>query len=218
MLIHIFRKANKTEDPNGFYSSTTYTTRLLDYFKERTPEDKEKPFFAYYPFTAPHWPLQCTKAKRDKYKGRYDSGPFELRKERLAALKKLGIIDKDVVPHEVVPLQGYEWDTFDDDRKKLSARAMECYAGMVEMIDDNVGRVLEYLKETGEYDNTCIVFMSDNGAEGAAVEAYREQLSHCIVSFPLVMSSVHQHRLTVTDLYDSGNQREGKECDIESLR
>lgn len=57
---------NKVEDPNGFYSSNFYASRLIDYFKGRSPEDKTKPFFAFLPFTAPHWPLQCSKAQRDK--------------------------------------------------------------------------------------------------------------------------------------------------------
>lgn len=49
---------NKTEDPNGFYSSDTYTNRLIDYLKERTDEEKSKPFFSFLPFTAPHWPVR----------------------------------------------------------------------------------------------------------------------------------------------------------------
>lgn len=82
----------------------------------------------------------------------------------------MGIIDESVVPHQVeTATQGVgEWDEFTPEEKKLSSRAMEAYAGMVDSIDENVGKVLEYLKKTGEYDNTMIVFMSDNGAEGAA--------------------------------------------------
>ena len=62
----LVRQPNKTEDPGGFYSTNSYTSRLLDYLKERNSEPGEKPFFAFLPFTAPHWPLQCTKAQRDK--------------------------------------------------------------------------------------------------------------------------------------------------------
>lgn len=70
-----------------------------------------------------------------------------------------------------VGVQGYEWSSMTADAKARSARAMEVYAAMVEMVDDNVGRVLEYLKETSELDNTFVLFMSDNGAEGASIEA-----------------------------------------------
>lgn len=61
-----------------------------------------------------------------------------------------------------------EWDDFTAEERKLSSRAMEAYAGMVDSMDSCVGRVIDYLKSTGEYDNTFVVFMSDNGAEGAA--------------------------------------------------
>ncbi|CAF3488191.1 unnamed protein product [Fusarium graminearum] len=164
---------NKTEDPNGFYSTDAYTDNLIQYFEERTEQDKEKPFFAYLPYTAPHWPLQCSKAQRDKYKGIYDDGPYALRERRLKKLVDLGIIDKSVVPHQVeTDTMGVgEWDDLSPEEKKLSSRAMEAYAGMVDSIDVNIGKVVDYLKSTGEYDNTFIVFMSDNGAEGAAMEA-----------------------------------------------
>jgi arylsulfatase len=85
-------------------------------------------------------------------------------------LIQLGIINESVVPHMVeTRSQGVgEWEELTPEEKKLSSRAMEAYAGMVDSIDVNVGRVVDYLKKTGEYDNTMIVFMSDNGAEGAA--------------------------------------------------
>lgn len=100
----------------------------------------------------------------------YDDGPYALRERRLRRLAELGIIDKSVIPHKVeTTTQGVgEWDDLSPQEKKLSSRAMEAYAGMVDSIDVNIGRVVEYLKRTGEYDNTFIVFMSDNGAEGAA--------------------------------------------------
>ena len=105
-----------------------------------------------------------------RYKGVYDDGPYALRERRLKKLVELGIIDEDIVPHKVetgeVGAEG--WDSLSPEEKKQSIRAMETYAGMVDSIDINVGKVIEYLKTTGEYHNTFIVFMSDNGAEGAA--------------------------------------------------
>lgn len=100
----------------------------------------------------------------------YDDGPYALRERRLKKLVELGIISASVVPHAVeTDTQGVqEWDEFSSEEKKLSSRTMEAYAGMVDSIDVNIGKVVEYLKSTGEYDNTFIVFMSDNGAEGAA--------------------------------------------------
>ncbi|KIW39026.1 uncharacterized protein PV06_08843 [Exophiala oligosperma] len=164
---------NKTEDPEGFYSTDSYTNQLLQYFEGRSENDKSKPFFAFLPYTAPHWPLQCSKAQRDKYEGEYKDGPYALRERRLKKLAEMGIIDKSVIPHEVeTSTVGVgEWDDLTPEEKKLSSRAMQAYAGMVDSIDVNVGKVVDYLKKTGEYDNTFIVFMSDNGAEGAACTA-----------------------------------------------
>ncbi|EXJ69786.1 uncharacterized protein A1O5_06857 [Cladophialophora psammophila CBS 110553] len=164
---------NKTEDPEGFYSTNYYTNRLINFLETRSEVEASKPFFAFLPYTAPHWPLQCPKAQRDKYAGMYDDGPHALRGRRLRKLAEMGIIDKSVVPHKVeTTTQGVgEWDDLTPEEKKLSSRAMEAYAGMVDSIDVNVGEVIDYLKKTGEYDNTFIVFMSDNGAEGAALEA-----------------------------------------------
>ena len=59
------------EYKKGFYSSTTYTDTLIDYLEDRPTEDKDKPFFAFLPFAVPHWPLQCSKEDREKYKVRY---------------------------------------------------------------------------------------------------------------------------------------------------
>jgi arylsulfatase len=140
--------------------------------KDRSPENNKKPFFAYLPFLAPHWPLQCPDADRDRYEGVYDDGPEALRSRRLQRMKDLGIIGQDVTPHEVVAgPTNLEWESMTPRERKLSARAMQCYAGMVDCIDQNVGRVIQYLKQSGEFENTVIVFQSDNGAEGADIEA-----------------------------------------------
>ncbi|MGD1111465.1 MAG: sulfatase-like hydrolase/transferase, partial [Mycobacterium sp.] len=91
--------------------------------------------------------------------------------ERLAALKRLGLCPPDVVPHPVVADSAPEWADMTADERAISARTMEVYAGMVDRMDWNIGRVIDYLADTGELDNTVVIFMSDNGAEGAIVEA-----------------------------------------------
>jgi arylsulfatase A-like enzyme len=158
---------------DDFYSSDYYTDTLLRYFREREadPKDRDRPFFAYLPFQAPHWPLQAPDESIATYRGRYDGGPDELREERLAALKRLGLCPPDVVPHPVVAHDAPEWADMTPDERALSARCMEVYAGMVDRMDWNVGRVIDYLAETGELDDTVVIFLSDNGAEGAIVEA-----------------------------------------------
>ncbi|EXJ80886.1 arylsulfatase [Capronia epimyces CBS 606.96] len=159
--------------PEDFYSSKTFTDRLLGFFQERSPKQKDQPFFAFLPFTAPHWPLQAPRKTIEKYKGRYDTGPERLREQRLASLIDLGLVPKDVEP---APITGalhidQEWEAKSPEERERSARNMEVYAAMVDEIDQNVARVVSYLESTDELDNTFILFMSDNGAEGVLLEA-----------------------------------------------
>lgn len=154
--------------PEDFYSSDAFGDKLLQYLKER---DQSRPFFAYLPFSAPHWPLQAPKEIVDKYRGRYDQGPAVLREERLNKLKELGLIERNVEPHPVLALTA-EWERLSPEDRAISARSMEVYAAMVERLDWNIGRVVNYLRDQGQLDNTFILFLSDNGAEGALLEAF----------------------------------------------
>lgn len=160
-----------------FYSSESYTTKLLQYFDERDQIQKDKPFFAYLPFSAPHWPLQAPEEDCQDYRGVYDEGPDVLRQKRLARLEELGLMPADTKAHDVITLPldrplTRPWDTLTGAEKKFSSRTMETFAAMVQNMDRNIGRVLDYLRSTGEYENTMILFMSDNGAEGLLMEAY----------------------------------------------
>jgi len=170
--------------PEDFYSSDSYADKLMTYLDNRSAEEMEQPFFAYLPFSAPHWPLQAPKDVCDKYRGVYDQGPEHLRQQRLARLKELGMVDKDVTPHPVVITDGKpeSWADLPEEVRQSSSRAMEVYAGMVDRMDWNIGRVVDHLKATGEYDNTFVLFMSDNGAEGASYEA-----------MPIVGDSIMEH-------------------------
>jgi arylsulfatase A-like enzyme len=154
--------------PENFYSSDYFTDKLLDYLGQRTDA---RPFFAYLPFSAPHWPLQAPGELIAKYRGRYDAGPEALRQERLRRMQSLGLCPPDIVAHPVIA-ETQEWNDLSPEERNISARSMEVYAAMVERMDWNIGRVIGYLRETGELDNTVIVFLSDNGAEGAIVEAF----------------------------------------------
>ena len=154
-----------------FYSSDAYTDTLLRYLGERPQGPQDAPFFAYLPFQAPHWPLQAPWDVIATYRGRYDAGPDALREERLAALTRLGLCPPDVEAHPVVADGTPEWADMTDEERAVSARTMEVYAAMVDRMDWNIGRVIDYLDGTGELDNTVVIFLSDNGAEGTIVEA-----------------------------------------------
>lgn len=155
--------------PEDFYSSDYFTDRLLDYLQDEDSR-AERPFFAYLPFSAPHWPLQAHPEDIAKYKGIYDEGPEVLRQKRLAKIKELGLVGEDATIHPVLAKTKF-WNSLTDEEKQFSARTMEVYAAMVDRMDQNIGRVIEYLKQTGQYNNTIIIFLSDNGAEGAQLEA-----------------------------------------------
>jgi arylsulfatase len=156
------------ELPKDFYSSDYFTDKLLQVFSER--DDKQQPFFAYLPFTAPHYPLQAPAELVRKYRGRYDAGPDVLRAERLQRLQELGLCAPDLEAHPIFT-RDKNWRDLTAEERAISARCMEVYAAMVERLDWNVGRVIDYLRSTGELDNTVVLFMSDNGAEGAIMEA-----------------------------------------------
>jgi arylsulfatase len=149
--------------PKDFYSSDFFTDKLIDYL--RADAAGNKPFFAYLPFTAPHWPLQAPPASIAKYKGRYDGGWEVLRRERIARQRELGLLPAN--SETSAPSTMGDWNALSAEEKQRHARAMEIYAAMVDRLDWNVGRVLDYLRESGKLDNTVIVFFSDNGAEGA---------------------------------------------------
>jgi arylsulfatase A-like enzyme len=154
--------------PDDFYTSDGFTDKLIGYLKER-PDDGA-PFFAYLAFSAPHWPLQAPDDLIAKYRGRYDAGPDALRAARLKNLIALGLCAPDVVPHPVVA-RSKPWAEMTADERAVSARTMEVYAAMVERIDENIGRLVAHLKAVGDFDDTVIMFLSDNGAEGALIEA-----------------------------------------------
>lgn len=147
--------------PDNFYSSDYFTDRMI----AALPAGRVgKPFFGYLAFTAPHYPLQAPAEDIARYHGRYDAGYDVLRTQRLDGLKREGLVSSDVVAHP--PSDSARWDSLDAPTKAVEARKMEVFAAMVDRLDQNVGRLVSALKTRGLYDNTVIVFLSDNGAEG----------------------------------------------------
>lgn len=150
--------------PAQFYSSDLYTEQMLDYLKQGKRDGK--PFFAYLAYTAPHWPLQAPEKYIDKYRGQYDKGYEAIRQARLARMQAQGLLPAGTTAN--VPMRSAlpSWDELTPAQRQEQARTMEIYAAMIDNLDHNIGRVLDYLKQTGELDNTFILFMSDNGSEG----------------------------------------------------
>jgi arylsulfatase A-like enzyme len=175
------RNGKKVESlPEDFYSTTYYTDVLLEFMNQN--KRAGKPFFAYLSYTAPHDPLHAPKTYIDKYKGKYDGGWDVLSETRLQNLKELGIVHKDAKPFP--PLASVKaWNEMSTEARAEASRDMEVYAAMIDYMDEQIARVFDYLKEIGEYDNTMIIFLSDNGANGHLPTAYPGQTEEHLDSF-----------------------------------
>lgn len=179
----LYRLANATYLEDGvvasladdFYSSKAYTDKMLGYLNSL---DSETPFFAYVAYTAPHDPLQVPDTWLDKYAGVYEQGPESLRAQRAQ-----GLLDRGLIPEtaelwstptfpKFIPAYTKPWSMMDDVERKSAAKPMEIYASMVEYMDDQIQRLITGLERTGRLSNTYIVFLSDNGANGATPLSY----------------------------------------------
>lgn len=164
----IYRENGKPLRPaqEGFYTSQAFADKLIQYLDET--RDSTKPFFAYLAFTAPHWPIQAPYEDIAKVGNRYDVGYEAVRQQRLQRMKALGLIDPNVT---AAPAHGAwpDWTKLTADERASESRRMAVYAAMVENMDRQIARVLAHLEKQGELDNTFVLFMSDNGADGNSI-------------------------------------------------
>lgn len=144
----------------GFYTTDANTDYAIRFLNER---DKQKPFFLYVAYNAPHYPLHAPQEEVEKYRGRYKIGWDELRRRRFAKMKELGILPPDarLSPRpDDVPA----WESQSAAERDEQDLVMAAYAGMIDRVDQNIGRLVTALKEMGVYENTLLLFLSDNGA------------------------------------------------------
>jgi arylsulfatase len=147
----------------GQYLTDEIAGNALQFLDEQNKTNK--PFFLYLAFNAPHWPLQAPEEDIKKYRGKYDIGWDSVRNQRLAKQRELGILlpgQSIAVRDTLVP----NWDNLSYEEKQLWKAKMEVYAAMVDRVDQNIGKLLQKLKDLKKDDNTLIVFISDNGAQG----------------------------------------------------
>ena len=156
--------ANATKVPrpqNGTFDTTMYTDQLLGFFKKT--ESEKKPFFAYLAFQVAHSPFMSPPELVDKYDKIYSAGWDKIRDQRFEKQKELGFWPSNMTdPGRLPPNQ--VWDSLTNDQKDYAARVLAVHAGGIEQMDKDIGRVIQYLKDTGQYDNTFILFTSDNGS------------------------------------------------------
>ena len=160
----IYREDGKlTTWPDGEYSTELYTDKLIGYIEENRTDGK--PFFVFAAYTSPHWPLQVPDDELDRYRGVYDAGYDSLRETNFANLQAAGIVPAtSTLPPRNENIR--PWADLSEAEKRIESREMELYAAMVENLDHHIGRLFAYLRENNLYENTLIVFMSDNGAAG----------------------------------------------------
>ena len=152
-----------------FYSTRSYSDFLMDSIREN--RGGGRPFLAYLAFTSPHDPLHVPEPWLSKYRGQYDDGYEALQEKRAEGAKRRGLVPPNVTTPDRHVLTK-PWDSLSDRDKVLESRKMEVYAGMVDNLDHHLGRVIRFLKDIGEYDNTVIIFMSDNGPNPWVTEDY----------------------------------------------
>ncbi len=150
--------------PADHFSTRSFTDFLIESIDAN--RDDGAPFFAYLAYQAPHSPLAVPDDWRDRSAGRYAAGFQAIAERRLTALKRRGLVHKDVVPFPGLPTIPAWADLSDESQKQLALR-MELYATMVENLDFHLGRLLDHLEAIGERRDTLVIFLSDNGASAS---------------------------------------------------
>lgn len=154
-----------TPEAADFYTTDYFTNHALEWLEEY--QDDERPLFLYLAYTAPHDPLMAWPEDIARYKGMYNEGYEVIRNRRYTRQLEMGLIDSSYrLSDAVYP----SWDSLSDSIKADEIRKMEVYAAMIDRLDQNIGRVIAKLVETGRVDNVLILFVSDNGASAEMVE------------------------------------------------
>jgi len=171
-------------DPEGYYASAAVADHAIRYLDEHARDHSEKPFFCYLALTEPHFPLQAPQKEIERYRDRYLEGWDSIRQARWKKLQKSGIVqsplsapDPDIVfPWNLKRAKLKEkfgqgevdkavpWESLTEEEKHFQANKMAIHAAMIERADREIGRVIGQLKRMNVYDNTVIIFASDNGA------------------------------------------------------
>lgn len=147
--------------PTGFYTTDAFTDQSIDWIKSSV--DEGRPFFLYLAHNAPHYPLHAPDELIKKYRGRFMEGWAALREDRYQRQVAMGLIDPKTTqlsaPEPDIPA----WEDLSEEDKRIEDLRFATYAAMVDRLDWNIGRLLDYLDEQGIADNTVVFFLSDNG-------------------------------------------------------
>jgi arylsulfatase len=144
--------------PDEYYFTTAISDHAVRYLKEHAQSNADKPFFMYVAYTAAHWPMQALPKDIAKYEGWYDKGYDPIRQARFERMQKMGLLDE----RWMLPPKTYEWNAVRN--KPWESKCMEVYAAMIDSMDQGIGSIVKALKENGQYENTVILYLHDNGA------------------------------------------------------
>jgi len=144
-----------------FYYTDAISDNAAAYLRDHAKQKPDDPFFMYVAYTAAHWPMHARPEDIARYKGRYDEGWQAIRQARYKRMRRMGLLKE---AWDLSPRDSGDWDELSEEDKKWHARRMEVYAAMVTVMDEGIGRILQTLKETGQYENTLVLFLEDNGA------------------------------------------------------
>ena len=147
-----------------YYITDAVSDEAIGFLGAHDEQSNAQPFFLYLAYNAPHFPMQCMPEEYEKYRGRFMAGWDALGAERLVRQKKMGLVPENtrLAPRpEAVPA----WDSLAPEKQNEMDAIMSTYAGMIDRVDQNVGKLVRHLTETGELDNTLMFFLSDNGGE-----------------------------------------------------
>lgn len=154
----IFRENNNIKEiSEDFYTTQYFSRQLLSFFSKGKKKERRKPFFAYLSFTAPHYPLQAPTRIIQNFSTQYDEGYQVIYEERVANQLSRGIhtgIDNLILP---------SWENLSPEVKATEAKKMEIYAAMIFDMDKHIGRLIDFLKVSKQYENTVIIFLTDGG-------------------------------------------------------
>ena len=158
----VFSNNKKYPSPENFYLTNAISDSSVMFIDRNFKMQDRKPMFMYVAYTSPHWPLHALAEDIKKYDGVYDIGWDKVRENRLKRQYELGLWNKNIdLSNRDVKVPS--WDSISPEMKKDFARRMAIYAAQVDAMDQGIGRIIKKLKETGQFDNTVIFFLADNG-------------------------------------------------------
>jgi arylsulfatase A-like enzyme len=183
------RKLPPVEDQPDYYLTTAIADHAIGCLKDHAAQHSDKPFFQYLAFTSPHFPLHALQKDIHVYRKRYLDGWDVVRKQRHQRQLDMGLVNCRLSPREESTIPSWNlseeelhaqigagevgyavaWDSLSAEQKHFQATKMAIHAAMIHRMDIEIGRVLEQVKAMGAYDNTVVMFVSDNGSSAEQI-------------------------------------------------